>query len=83
MPVFEDRGDRRRGILALGKQDVNISGLEPLDDGVRIITASSDHLLVDIEERPDLKVGDVLSFRPDYTAMLSSSTSPYVTKVFE
>lgn len=83
VPVFEDRGDRRRGILALGKQDVNISGLEPLDDGVRIITASSDHLLVDIEERPDLKVGDVLSFRPDYTAMLSSSTSPYVTKVFE
>ncbi|MDO5116455.1 MAG: alanine racemase [Synergistaceae bacterium] len=83
LPVFEDRGERRRGILALGKQDVNISGLTPLDEGVRIITASSDHLLVDIEERPDLDVGCVLSFRPDYTAMLSASTSPYVTKLFE
>lgn len=82
VPVFEDRGDRRRGLLAIGKQDVNISGLTPLDAGVSIITASSDHLLVDIEERPDLRVGDVLSFRPDYTAMLSSSTSPYVTKIF-
>lgn len=83
VPVFEDRGDRRRGILALGKQDVNILGLTPLDRGVSIITASSDHLLVDIEARPDLKVGDVLCFRPDYTAMLTSSTSPYVTKLFE
>ncbi|MEG1602457.1 MAG: alanine/ornithine racemase family PLP-dependent enzyme [Cloacibacillus sp.] len=83
IPVFEDRGDRRRGILAVGKQDVNIAGLAPLDAGVHIITASSDHLLVDIEERPELKVGDVLRFRPDYTAMLSSSTSPYVAKIFE
>ena len=54
-----------------------------IDEGVKIKTASSDHLLVDIEERPDLNVGDVLSFRPDYTAMLSASTSEYVTKVFE
>lgn len=84
VPVFEDRGKRLRGILAIGRQDVNIGGLTPLDQGVRIITASSDHLLVDIEDctiRP--KVGDVLRFHPDYPAMLSSSTSPYVTKIFE
>lgn len=83
VPVFADHGVRRQGILAVGKQDVNIIGLTPLDDGVKIKTASSDHLLVDIEARPDLQVGDVLSFRPDYTAMLSASTSEYVTKVFE
>ena len=83
VPVFEDRGDKIRGILALGKQDVNIGGLVPLDDKVRIITASSDHLLVDIDARPELKTGDILAFRPDYTAMLSSSTSPYVKKIFE
>ena len=58
---------------------MNVAGLTPLDEGVKIKTASSDHLLVDIEARPDLKVGDVLSFRPDYTAMLSASTSEYVT----
>ena len=83
VPVFVDHGTRRQGILAVGKQDVNVAGLTPLDEGVKIKTASSDHLLVDIEARPDLKVGDVLSFRPDYTAMLSASTSEYVTKVFE
>lgn len=84
VPVFEDRGNRRRGILALGKQDVCIEGLTPLEEGVSIITASSDHLLVDIEDATaDYKVGDILRFKLDYTAMLSASTSPYVTKVFE
>ncbi len=84
VPVFEDRGNRLRGILGIGKQDVNINGLTPLDEGVKIITASSDHLLVDIEDCPlRPQVGDILRFRPDYGAMLSSSTSPYVTKKFE
>lgn len=84
VPVFEDRGNRMRGILAIGKQDVHISGLQPLDQGVKIITASSDHLLVDIEDCARCpQVGEILRFRPDYTAMLSSSTSPYVTKIFE
>ena len=84
VPVFEDRGNRRRGILAIGKQDVRIEGLVPLDEGVKIITASSDHLLVDLEDAAiDYKLGDILRFRPDYTAMLSASTSPYVTKIFE
>ena len=84
VPYFEDRGNRLRGILAIGKQDVNIGGLTPLDDGVEIITASSDHLLVDIEDcQQRHKVGDILRFSLDYTAMLSSSTSPYVTKIYE
>lgn len=80
---FVDHGNRRRGVLAVGKQDVYADGLTPLDPGVHRITASSDHLLVDIEERPDLKVGDILSFLPNYPAMLSASTSPYITKVYE
>ena len=84
VPVFEDRGDRLRGILAIGKQDVRIEGLVPSDPRMQIITASSDHLLVDIEEcGGEYKLGDIASFYPDYTSMLSASTSPYVTKVFE
>ena len=60
------------------------AGLTPLDEGVKVITASSDHLLVDIEDcKKDWQVGDVLRFRPDYGAMLSLSTSQYVTKIYE
>lgn len=83
VPVFLDRGNRLRGVLAIGKQDVRIEGLVPLDEGVEIITASSDHLLVDLEDCPKkYKAGDRLRFRPDYPAMLAASTSPYVQKVF-
>lgn len=81
---FEDRGRRLRGILALGRQDVRIDSLTPLEEGVKILTASSDHLLVDLEDclaKPS--VGDILKFRPGYAGMLSLSTSPYVTKIYE
>ncbi len=83
VPVFHDRGNRLRGVLAIGRQDVRIEGLLPLDEGVEIITASSDHLLVDLEDCPKkYKAGDTLRFRPDYPAMLSASTSSYVQKIF-
>lgn len=83
VPVFLDRGNRLRGVLAIGKQDVRIEGLVPLDEGVEIITASSDHLLVDLEDCPKKhKAGDRLRFRPDYPAMLAASTSSYVQKIF-
>lgn len=83
VPIFLDRGNRLRGVLAIGKQDIRIEGLVPLDEGVEIITASSDHLLVDLEDCPKkYKAGDTLRFRPDYPAMLSASTSSYVQKIF-
>lgn len=84
VPSFEDRGERLRGILALGRQDVYPNSLFPLDDGVEVITASSDHLVVDLENCGGrFKVGDILRFRLGYPGMLAASTSPYVTKVYE
>ncbi|ACL70662.1 alanine/ornithine racemase family PLP-dependent enzyme [Halothermothrix orenii] len=80
-PRFEDRGIRRRAILAVGRQDVKISGLDPVLDGVEVIGASSDHLIVDITEaRYDLSVGDELEFNLDYGGILRAMTSPYVYK---
>lgn len=83
IPVFEDRGERLRGILAIGTQDVTVSKLLPLDENVKIITASSDHMIVDLEDcLVSYRTGDILTFRPNYHAMLSASTSVYVTKIF-
>jgi predicted amino acid racemase len=82
-PTFEDRGDRRRAILALGRQDVMPEWVTPLDAGVEILGASSDHLIVDVEEMVGPpRLGDVLRFRPNYAATLQLFTSPYVHKVF-
>ncbi len=82
-PTFEDRGDRCRAILALGRQDVMPEYLTPLDSGVEILGASSDHLIVDVEEMAaPPRLGDLLRFRPNYAATVQLFTSPYVHKVF-
>lgn len=82
VPRFEDRGKRLRAIVAIGRQDVRLEGLTPLDAGVQILGASSDHLTIDVEEclvKP--RVGDRVRFSPDYGAMLSLATSGYVEKI--
>ncbi len=78
---FEDKGEMIRGICAIGRQDVDIDGLTPLDENVVILGGSSDHLLVDLTRCPEKKVGDVLSFAPSYGALLRLYTSPFVCKV--
>jgi predicted amino acid racemase len=83
-PVFTDRGLRKRAILAIGRQDVNIDRMTSLDGDVEIVTASSDHLIVDVTEaRAIYKTGDLMSFSPLYPAMLACATSEYVEVIFE
>lgn len=82
-PSFVDRGERRRAILALGRQDVMPEYLTPLDEGVEILGASSDHLICDVQAMAaPPRLGEVLRFRPNYAATVQLFTSPYVHKVF-
>jgi predicted amino acid racemase len=80
MPHFEDRGVIPRAIVGLGREDVDIAGLEPEID-VDILGGSSDHIILDAKES-GLKVGDKISFYPNYSALLSAMTSPFVRKRF-
>lgn len=81
-PVFADRGIHLRAILALGRQDVVVDGLET-PEGIDILGASSDHLLLDVTRySKPLAVGDVLTFIPGYGALLAAMTSPFVTKEY-
>jgi predicted amino acid racemase len=75
---FEDRGDIRRIILGVGRQDVFVEDLIPRAD-IKILGASSDHLIVDAK-RLNLKVGDEVEFSMKYMAMLGAMTSPYMEK---
>lgn len=82
VPVFTDRGPRLSAICAVGRQDVVPEGLTPLDPGIVVVGASSDHLLLDVQDaEPHPRVGDRLCFLPSYGAVLTASTSPYVEKV--
>ncbi|MDP2874950.1 MAG: alanine/ornithine racemase family PLP-dependent enzyme [Holophaga sp.] len=81
-PTFVDRGVRMRAICNLGRQDVVVDGIEPLDPGIILLGGSSDHLILDVEDAHEkVKLGDEISFYPGYGALLALSTSPYVQKI--
>jgi len=80
-PVFEDRGAMVRGILNIGREDVDVEGLTPVDPAVQILGASSDHLLVDLTARAETaELGQEIRFIPGYSALLAGMTSAYVAK---
>lgn len=80
-PEFEDRGIHKRAIVALGRQDIDLN-IEPLDERIDILGASSDHLILDVTKAADLKVGDKIEFLPSYGTLLQAMTSPYVKKEY-
>lgn len=83
-PSYEDKGIRKRALLAVGKQDfVFHDQLIPQNEGIEIMGGSSDHLIVDIEDcKDEIKVGDILDFQMYYGPMLYLSGSKSVTKVY-
>jgi predicted amino acid racemase len=83
VPAFADLGMRRRAICAIGRQDAPPEGLTPIDPRVKVLGASSDHLVLDVEELPvPPEIGGSLEFTPGYGATLALFTSPYVAKAF-
>ncbi len=83
VPVFKNRGTRKRAIVALGMQDVDVDGITPMDEHTFILGASSDHLILDVEDTiHDIKVGAPIAFRPNYHGMLSLCSSKYVNKTY-
>ena len=79
IPEYPDRGVRLRAICAAGKQDVAWAALTPTLPGAEMIGASSDHLIVDVEDcAGQVHVGDWMDFRCGYMAVLDATTSAYV-----
>lgn len=80
-PVFTDKGIRLRGILAAGRQDLNLGGIIPRDPALTIIGGSSDHLIIDFTESANTyQVGSIVHFDLTYGGLLAAATSPYITK---
>jgi predicted amino acid racemase len=80
-PHFTDKGIIKRAIIALGRQDIAPEGLKPIDEGIDVLGASSDHLILDItKSNKKYEVGDVVDFTIDYGCLLRAMTSPYIKK---
>lgn len=86
-PTFseEDKGKvSLRAILDIGLLDIDYHDIVPLVDGVEMIGASSDMLIIDLgENTSNLEVGDTIDFSMNYMAVLRAMNSEYVDKKIE
>ncbi|WP_298317598.1 alanine racemase [uncultured Aquimarina sp.] len=77
-PKFKDQGMIRRAILAMGVQDVMVTGLTPKLD-IEILGAGGDHIIINAKKE-DLKVGSNVSFTLKYGALVTAMNSSYIFK---
>lgn len=80
VPVFEDRGEMERAVLAIGRQDLDVSSVKPRI-AAEVLGANSDCLVMEAGGL-GLKPGDEVRFDVGYGALLQAMTSPYVEKVY-
>lgn len=81
LPEFEDRGNVLRALVNVGREDVDIKGITPLDPGINVLGGSSGYLVLDVSAVEDkLSVGDEVTFTLNYSALLTAMTSEYVKK---
>lgn len=75
-------GERgHRALVAIGQLDTEVSGLTPLDEGHSLVGATSDISVVNLGENlGGLTVGDQISFRPDYSAVVRAMSSKYMRR---
>lgn len=75
---YSDQGSQKRLIVALGRQDVDTSGLS-CGVGLNIIGSSSDHIVIE-DVNSHYSVGDEVTFNLSYSALVSAMSSPYISK---
>ena len=83
--TYEDRGIRKRALLGIGKVDIAYPDMiYPRDKGIEVLGASSDHLILDIEDAErEFKVGDIVEFDLCYATIVFVTNSPNVRIVFK
>ena len=79
---YVDKGMRKRALLAIGRADYgDIDDLVPEMEGTSVIGASGDHTIIDVEDvEGDVKIGDIMTFRLKYSALLNLAESEDVKK---
>ena len=80
-PVFTDRGEMLRALVNVGREDIDVHGVVPLDPRFTVLGASSGYLALDVSNaEEDIRVGDEIMFSVNYGALLAAMTSQYVKK---
>lgn len=81
--TYTDRGMRRRALCAAGRVDYGDPfDLTPRTAGVEVLGASSDHTILDVEDAPDVRVGDTLAFDIGYGSLVYLTNTADVSLVY-
>ncbi len=79
---FEDIGNIRRIILALGAQDVDLNLIKPKEKGIDFIGSTLDYSIYNISEyNREVNVGDLIEFIPNYVSLNRLFNAKRITKV--
>lgn len=82
-PTYEDRGIRRRALVGVGKVDYGApEDLIPINESIKVLGASSDHTILDVEDAGDLRVGDTIDFEICYSNIVYITNSDNINKVY-
>ena len=74
-----NNSDIFQALLAIGKQDTDMTGLTP-PQNMTIIGASSDHMILQTQNHL-LPIGSEVIFDLNYSALLRAMTSPFIEKL--
>ena len=79
-PEYEDRGVRKRALIAIGKLDFALDDkIFPKLKNAQVIGSSSDHCILDIDNCDEaVSAGDVLEFNLSYPSLMYLTGSRYV-----
>jgi len=82
LPKIKDEGKMNRALLAIGLQDLDLRGCSPVDPNIKIVGATSDHMVINSTKRL-LQVGEIIKFSLRYRSVLRLMISPYVHKEYK
>ncbi len=77
-------GTSFRAIVDVGLLDIEENHLNPVEAGMKIVGASSDMLVIDLQDNEsNIEVGDFIEFKMDYMGILRLMNSNYIDKKLE
>lgn len=78
---LENNPIRRKALIAVGKEDVNIDELRPFDENIKVLGGSSDYVVLDITDCiNNYKIGDIIEFKLSYFCLLKAMNTNFVYK---
>lgn len=81
--AFVDRGARKQAVLSFGRQEAPWENIHPADERILVLGQTSNHTIIDVADTgEDYRLGDIIAFEVDYTALLHLCSSTDIDIIF-